>query len=58
MQRLFEYATRTITACARMRRDDRQVMVTNTTVGNDWADCNVPSRYLPQAKLKKYYFLY
>jgi hypothetical protein len=31
-------------------------MVTNTTVGNDWADCNVPSRYLPQAKTKKVSF--
>lgn len=39
-----------------MRHDDRQVMVTNTTVGNDWADCNVPSRYLPQAKTKKVSF--
>ena len=35
VQQLFDYATRTITAYARMRRDDRQVIVNKTTVGND-----------------------
>ena len=54
VQQLFDYATRTITAYARMRRDDRQV---KTTVGNDGADCKVLSRYLPPAVAKRVSFL-
>lgn len=36
-----------------MRRDDRQVIVSKTTVGNDGADCKVLSRYLPSARFAK-----
>lgn len=57
VQQLFDYATRTITAYARMRRDDRQVIVRKTTVGNDGADCKVLSRYLPPAVAKRVSFL-
>ena len=57
VQRLFDYATRIIAAYARMRRDDRQVIVNKTTVGNDGADCKVLSRYLPQAVAKRVSFL-
>lgn len=57
VQQLFDYATKTITAYARMRRDDRQVIVGKTTVGNDGADCKVLSRYLPPAVAKRVSFL-
>jgi hypothetical protein len=40
-----------------MRRDDRQVIVIKTTVGNDGADCKVLSRYLPPAVAKRVSFL-
>lgn len=40
-----------------MRRDDRQVIVIKTTVGNDGADCKVLSRYLPSAVAKRVSFL-
>lgn len=40
-----------------MRRDDRQVIVNKTTVGNDGADCKVLSRYLPSAVAKRVSFL-
>ena len=53
VQQLFDYATRTITAYVRMRRDDRQVIVRKTTVGNDGADC----KYLPPAVAKRVSFL-
>lgn len=36
-----------------MRRDDRQVIVRKTTVGNDGADC----KYLPPAVAKRVSFL-
>lgn len=39
-----------------MRRDDRQVIVIKTTVGNDGADCKVLSRYLPPAVVKRVSF--
>lgn len=40
-----------------MRRDDRQVIVIKTTVGNDGADCKVLSRYLPSTRIvKKYHY--
>lgn len=40
-----------------MRRDDRQVIVIKTTVGNDGADCKVlPDTYLQHVQLKEYHF--